>query len=194
MESDYLSQGPGQATSTLALPGLCHTDFVQSVSTIVAWRKGVGWESGGPPGGQRWSVLPQGAASPTWLPGLGVATLQFCGIGHWHRCLALRLCLPASSSRPGPSSPPFFLQRDKLTFCHFLKLACLISHCFVGILPVFWPLILCWWKVLWILSPDSQLNFSPWDPSYRSFSLRMQHAKVYGLAPKISRKSCGPRL
>lgn len=51
MESDYLSQEPGQATSTLALPGLSSYRFCSECFYIVAWRKGVGWESGGPPCG-----------------------------------------------------------------------------------------------------------------------------------------------
>ena len=119
-----------------------------------------------------------------------MATIQFCGIEHWHRCLALCPCQPAFSSRPVPSLLLFFLQRNKPIFCQLLKLACLVSH-------------LLSWNSSFILATQSFAG----DRCYEHFlpvhsltfhhgilavlmSLRVQRTKEDRLAPRRSRKRC----
>ena len=119
-----------------------------------------------------------------------MATVQSCCIECWHRCLALCPCQPAFSSRPVPSLPLFFLQRNKSIFCQLLKLACLASH-------------LLGWNSSFIVATQSFAgdrcceHFLP----VRSLtfhhgllavlaSLRVQCTKEDGLTPRRSRKRC----
>ena len=119
-----------------------------------------------------------------------MATVQFCSIEHWHRCLALCPCQPAFSSRPVPRLPLFFLQRNKSIFCQLLKLACLASH-------------LLGWNSSFILATQSfagdrcceyflpvhSLTFHHGILAVLA-SLSVQRTKEDPLAPRRSRKSC----